>query len=755
MYITEHDATEILQGEGSILDWPDDVAVRAQLIERASRRVDQLAFTTEEEARVGGKSPRYTDSFVTGVDVDDRDDDNAIPQNLAVQVALLALWYAQNPNSFYNRSPAGEESLCKAMSDLPLSVQTGLWAYVSDEVKIDVDELPQTKQDRQAGGSMFREGVDEGVPAIDATARAAAAKADRDALEAQAAAQANAETIAAGDLTDDQEASDVPVDSSAFSGHLTQADDTVQKVADALDGLDIGDGLSWENLLADAQVMGENPLADRVLRRAITKITVPGVKANQLLSFFMTADYSISLKTNPNPNVLYYLYTFASLADGTEPYTNETDKAIFINNSNVFARLGDNDKPTVVSGEDSASFEIWTKEAGDLEFYIIRSLSNSRGNPGLNLTLDAINFSASSITNVAVYMQQSITAGDPTARSAADAAKRAAAANATRIQLNNEAIIGVSGKVDAIRQLPEFPDAGSRDNKVAKFDGDTLGWEADAEGTGGGGAQGGGPARATTTDVDAETDNAKYMTVLMTFRAIARRVKLATTRTAGIIQIASNTEAQAGTDETKAMTPGGTRGLVASILNAFKAGNTEIDGESDDTKFVTTAKVFRAIGRKVKTASSTVAGIVELANQTEADAGTDTTKAMTPALVKRVVDAGGGGGGLTSVGAGGKKLSAGDFYVSNAKASDFDGLGVVEVVSSSAAPVTFFDPTRLKDVTDIENFEGSGGIHYPGDFVMGKVSAAIASSQSDVSQADVGKLIINFHGISSVNAFKI
>ena len=37
--------------------------------------------------------------------------------------------------------------------------------------------------------------------------------------------------------------------------------------------------------------------------------------------------------------------------------------------------------------------------------------------------------------------------------------------------------------VSASNGLPDLPDAGSRDNKVAKFDGDVLGWEADAVGT--------------------------------------------------------------------------------------------------------------------------------------------------------------------------------------------------------------------------------------------------------------------------------
>ena len=39
--------------------------------------------------------------------------------------------------------------------------------------------------------------------------------------------------------------------------------------------------------------------------------------------------------------------------------------------------------------------------------------------------------------------------------------------------------------VSTIRQLPTFPDAGDRDNKIPKWDGDVLGWETDASGTDG------------------------------------------------------------------------------------------------------------------------------------------------------------------------------------------------------------------------------------------------------------------------------
>ena len=53
-------------------------------------------------------------------------------------------------------------------------------------------------------------------------------------------------------------------------------------------------------------------------------------------------------------------------------------------------------------------------------------------------------------------------------------------------------------------------------------------------------------------------------------------------------------------------------------------------------------KCFAPIARKVKNASATVRGIVELANNSEIDAGTDTERAVTPGWVA----AGYGGAGI-------------------------------------------------------------------------------------------------------------
>ncbi len=69
-----------------------------------------------------------------------------------------------------------------------------------------------------------------------------------------------------------------------------------------------------------------------------------------------------------------------------------------------------------------------------------------------------------------------------------------------------------------------------------------------------------------------------------------------------------------------------------------KASNADVDGESNDSGYTTVAKVFRAIARKVKSASATVRGIVLLARNTDVDATeTDTSRVLTVASGKRLI----------------------------------------------------------------------------------------------------------------------
>ena len=73
-------------------------------------------------------------------------------------------------------------------------------------------------------------------------------------------------------------------------------------------------------------------------------------------------------------------------------------------------------------------------------------------------------------------------------------------------------------------------------------------------------------------------------------------------------------------------------------LKIDKATNVDIDAETDDAKYTTTAKVFRAIARKVKNASTTVRGIVLLARNEDVDASeTDTTRVLDVAKAKRLI----------------------------------------------------------------------------------------------------------------------
>ena len=178
------------------------------------------------------------------------------------------------------------------------------------------------------------------------------------------------------------------------------------------------------------------------------------------------------------------------------------------------------------------------------------------------------------------------------------------------------------------------------------------------------------PAKATNADVDAETDDAKFVTVAKLFRGVARKVRAATKTIAGIVELASNAELDAGTDDVKAVTPAGARRItgakvspaertagtesgvrrfspedVKSMVDSHapsggttlqKATDSDVDAETNDTKYVTVANIYRAIARKVRAATKTVAGILEIATNAELDAGTDDAKAVTPAGLRRV-----------------------------------------------------------------------------------------------------------------------
>lgn len=111
---------------------------------------------------------------------------------------------------------------------------------------------------------------------------------------------------------------------------------------------------------------------------------------------------------------------------------------------------------------------------------------------------------------------------------------------------------------------------------------------------------------------------------------------------AGIAELATQTEVNAGTDTERIVTPATLAGRTATETRAGIAEiatQTETNTGTDDARIVTSAKLA---GR---TATDTRAGIVELATQSETDIGTDTTRVITPATLANYSGLGGGGGG--------------------------------------------------------------------------------------------------------------
>lgn len=130
---------------------------------------------------------------------------------------------------------------------------------------------------------------------------------------------------------------------------------------------------------------------------------------------------------------------------------------------------------------------------------------------------------------------------------------------------------------------------------------------------------------ATTAEAQAGTDNTRIITPK------ALQQVTATTSRKGVVALATNAEAQAGTDATKAVTPAalkavtatnGRRGLIAT------ATTEEAQAGTNTTDAITPATLQQV------TATDSRKGVVELATNAETQTGTDATRAVTPAALK-------------------------------------------------------------------------------------------------------------------------
>lgn len=121
----------------------------------------------------------------------------------------------------------------------------------------------------------------------------------------------------------------------------------------------------------------------------------------------------------------------------------------------------------------------------------------------------------------------------------------------------------------------------------------------------------------------------------------------------GIIQLATQIEANLGVNDTKAITAKKLKAYVAqAVPDATElvkgiiqiASNLEITNGTNTTKAVNPAQLAGAIAafitsEDLPTASESVSGIVELATVAESTTGTDTQRAVTPAGLKAAIDA--------------------------------------------------------------------------------------------------------------------
>ena len=132
---------------------------------------------------------------------------------------------------------------------------------------------------------------------------------------------------------------------------------------------------------------------------------------------------------------------------------------------------------------------------------------------------------------------------------------------------------------------------------------------------------------ATNAEAQAGTDNTRAITP-----ATLQQVTATETRK-GVVELASTAEAQAGTDNTRALTPAALQAVTATESRqgiVELATTAEAQGGTESSHVLTPAKL------QTVTATQTRKGIVELATNAEAQNGTDAEKVLTPAALQAV-----------------------------------------------------------------------------------------------------------------------
>lgn len=132
---------------------------------------------------------------------------------------------------------------------------------------------------------------------------------------------------------------------------------------------------------------------------------------------------------------------------------------------------------------------------------------------------------------------------------------------------------------------------------------------------------------ATDAEAQAGTDTNRIITP-----ANLQQVTATETRK-GVVELATNAEAQAGTDNTRALTPASLQAVTAT---ESRNGIVELATTAEAQSGTESSHVLTPAALQTVTATLTRKGIVELATNAEAQTGTDAEKAVTPAALKAV-----------------------------------------------------------------------------------------------------------------------
>lgn len=207
------------------------------------------------------------------------------------------------------------------------------------------------------------------------------------------------------------------------------------------------------------------------------------------------------------------------------------------------------------------------------------------------------------------------------------------------------------------------------------------------------------------------TDATTFLRGDRTWQAIGA----ATTTASGLVELATLAESDAGTDTVRAVTPAG---LVNRVFTSRTISTTAPLSGGGDLSANRTLSVAAA--------SETATGVVELATVAEANTGTDTTRAVTPAGIAARIPAsafgakghllvGTGAGTYTSVAPGtdGQVLHSASGTASGVQwnTDDVGGGGSTSITSRSTANQTFTSST-LADVSELTVTGLSSGTVY-------------------------------------------